>query len=169
MGFDQSVLKIIARWGLTLMVIALLFVLSSMPFDVFGMDGVRPAFMLIAVYYMTILRPDLMSFIVVFLMGIALDLHSGSPLGLNAFILVAVQWLTLSQRKFLVGQSFRVIWAGFAVIAFVTGLVQLLAISLFNMTLFSPVPVVISVCLSAALFPLLALPLSIVHKSLTEE
>ncbi len=169
MGFDQTILKIIARWGLTLMVVALLFILSTMPFDILGLDGVRPAFMLIAVYYMTILRPDLMSYVAVFMMGIALDLHSGSPLGLNAFILVAVQWLTRTQRKFLVGQSFRVIWAGFAVIAFVTGLVQLLIVSIFNMALFSLMPVIISVCLSAALFPLLALPLSYLHKSMADE
>jgi len=158
-----------ARWGLTLLVIFILFVLSAVPMDFLHLGEIRPAFMLIAVYYMTILRPSVMSVFLVFCIGIALDLLSSYPLGLNALILVSAQWLVRSQRKFLLSQPYKIIWAGFSIVALVSGIVQLLALSLFNLSLYSPKPVIFSVLLSSFIFPLVTLPLSIVHKSLADE
>jgi len=166
---QDVILNTIARWGLTLMVIFVLFILSSIPLDFFNMGEIRPAFMLIAVYYMTILRPSVMSSVLVFFIGLALDLASSYPLGLNALILVSVQWMVRGQRKLLLSQSFKIIWGGFAIVALVAGIAQWAALSLFNLSLYSPKPVMFSVLLSSFLFPILALPLSLVHRSLIDE
>ena len=165
----DEILNRVARWGLTLLVLFILFVLSAIPLDFFHLGEIRPAFLLIAIYYMTILRPSVMSPIVVFLIGIALDLISSFPLGLSALILVSVQWLIKGQRKFLLSQSFKIIWGGFFLVALGTGFIQWIALSLFNLSFYSIKPVLFSVLLSSFIFPLIVLPLSIMHKSLIDE
>jgi len=166
---ENEIVNRVARWGLTLLVIVILFILSSIPLDFFHLGEIRPSFMLIAVYYMTILRPSRMSSIMVFLLGLALDLISSFPLGLNALILVSVQWLVRSQRRFLLSQTFKFMWVGFFLVALAAGVVQWLVLSLFNLSIYSIKPVLFSVLLSSFIFPLVTLPLSIVHKSLIDE
>lgn len=166
---QDVVLNKVARWGLTSMVIFVLFILSAIPLDFFNMGEIRPAFMLIAIYYMTILRPSVMPAFVVFLIGLALDLASSYPFGLNAMILVSVQWMVRSQRKLLLSHSFKIIWGGFAIVALIAGIAQWAVLSLFNFSLYSAKPIMFSVLLSSFVFPLLAFPLLLVHKSLIDE
>ena len=164
--WHESFLRIVGRWGLGLAVLLVLILLSAVPFRIAHLGEVRPAFMLMAVYYWTILRPT--PPLAVFALGLVLDMLSAYPFGMNALVLVTVQALTSNQRKFLLGQSFLVIWAGFALVAFGAGVVQWMLFSLFNLALVSAKPMLISVILSAFLFPLCVLPLAAVHKALAE-
>lgn len=166
---QDVILNTIARWGLTLLVIFVLFILSAIPLEFFNIGEIRPAFMLIAIYYMTILRPSMISSLLVFLIGLMLDLVSSYPLGLNALILVSVQWLVKGQRKLLMSQPFKIVWGGFFLVALVVGFLQWAVLSLFNFSIYSPKPVIFSALLSSCIFPLLALPLSLIHKSLIDE
>lgn len=162
--WHETFLKIVGRWGLALAVILALIMLSVIPFHIAYLGEIRPVFMLMAVYYWTILRPS--SPLAVFALGLVLDLLSSYPLGMNAMVLVAVQALTAHNRKFLLGQSFLVIWAGFALVALGVAVVQWGLFSLFNLTLVTPKPALISAVLSAFIFPLSALPLAAVYKAL---
>ena len=164
--WHESILSIVGRWGLGLAVLLVLFLLSVVPFRIAHLGEVRPVFMLMAVYYWTILRPS--PPLLIFVLGLALDLLSAYPFGMNALVLVAVQALTAGQRKFLLGQSFLVIWAGFAMVALGAGVVQWALFSLFDLAFVSAKPMLISVVLSAFLFPLLVLPLAAVHKVLAD-
>ena len=166
---NEAILKTIGRWGLILLVIFLLLILSSLPLNVFNIGSVRPAFMLMAVYYLAILRPSIIPALVVFIIGITLDLISSYPIGLNALTLVAVQWIIKSQRRFLAGQQFKVLWGGFTLICFAVNTLHWGIFSLFNFNAFSFIPTIISVLLSSFLFPLVALPLSQVNKALSDE
>jgi rod shape-determining protein MreD len=164
--WNESFLRIAGRWGLAMLGVFVLLVLSAFPFQVAHLGEIRPAFMLMAVYYWAILQPPMP--LAAFLLGLVLDLVSAYPLGMNALVLVAVQWLTSSQRKFFLGQSFLVIWACFALVAFGSGLVQWALFSLFDLMVFSPRPMLVSTLLSAFLFPLVVLPLGMAHKALVE-
>ncbi len=163
----EQLLRIVARWGLGLAVLLALVLLSAVPFRIAHLGEVRPAFMLMAVYYWTILRPS--PPLAVFILGLILDLLSYYPFGMNAMVLVAVQALTTHNRKFLLGQSFLVIWAGFALVALGAGALQWGLFSLFNVALVSAKPVLISIVLSAFLFPVSVLPLAAVHKALSDQ
>jgi rod shape-determining protein MreD len=167
--WNESLLRMVGRWGLALLLLTALFVLSVTPLEVAHLGEIRPVFMLMAVYYWTILQPSPWSPIAVFVIGLVLDLLSAYPFGMHALVFVLAQWLTSNQRKFLLGQSFLVIWAGFALIALGAGALQWALFSLFNLTLFSARLMLISTALSVFLFPLLALPLSIVHKALADD
>jgi rod shape-determining protein MreD len=167
--WNESLWGAVGRFGLVLVVVFALLVLSSVPFQIAHLGEIRPAFMLMAVYYWTILRPPLLPPVAVFALGIILDLLSAWPLGLSALVLVAAQWLTRSQRKFLLGQPFPVIWAGFTLLAFGAGMFQWGLFSLFSLALVAAKPMFISVALSAFLFPVIALPLHMVHKALADQ
>jgi len=157
------------RWALALAVLVVLLALSALPLEIAHLGEVRPAFMLMAVYYWTILRPSPFLPLAVFVIGLVLDLLSAHPFGMHALIFVAAQWISSGQRRFFLGQSFLVVWAGFALIALGAGLVQWGLFSLFNMSLLSMKAMLISVLLSTLLFPLLVWPLSLVHKALVED
>ena len=129
--WNEPFLKIIGRWGLALAVVLFILLISAVPIRVAHLGEVKPVFMLMAVYYWTILRPS--PPLAVFILGLVLDLLSNYPFGMNALVLVAAQALTASQRKFLLGQSFLVIWAGFALIALGAGVIQWILFDLFNL------------------------------------
>jgi rod shape-determining protein MreD len=164
--WHDSLLRTIGRWGLVLATILVLILLSAVPLKIAHLGEVRPVFMLMAVYYWTILRPS--PPFAVFVLGLMMDLLSDYPLGMNALVLVLAQVLTTHNRKFLLGQSFLVIWAGFALIALSAGLVQWLLFCLYNFALVSAKSMLISAALSAFLFPVMVLPLAAVHRALSD-
>ena len=91
--------------------------LGTVPIFFPGYKPVAPAMTLIAVYYWSIFRPDLMPPIAVFALGFFHDLLSGTPLGLSAFILLLVRSAVVSQRRFFMGNSFFIMWGGFLLIS----------------------------------------------------
>jgi len=166
---NQSLLHHIGRWSIIFLAIILLFILSAIPLGFFSLGEIRPMFMLMAVYYLTILRPKFFHPFFIFIIGITLDFLLLYPLGLNAFILVAVQYLVKKQRVLLSAQSFIVIWSSFAITALIAGIIEWSVFSLFNFTLMPFSPILISSLLSGLIFPLVTLPLSAMHKYLLDD
>lgn len=154
------------RFGLTTGIMAVLLVLSAFPFPFLGLGEIRPAFMLMAVYYWAVFRPQMLPPAGAFAAGFALDLVCAYPLGLNALLFVVVQWIVKSQRKFLLGQNFMVIWASFALVAFIAGILQWMVFSLFEFHFMSIKPVLIGSLMTAVVFPLIVMPLFRINKRL---
>jgi rod shape-determining protein MreD len=169
-GWQGSVVGVLGRWLMTGLLIFLLLVLSSFPFKLGHFGEIRPSFMLMAVYYWAIMRPATLSPIATFIVGLAFDLMGGFPLGLNALTLVLAQWVTRSQRKFLLGQSFIVIWMGLALVSLGAGLLQWLLYAGFHreFDIGALRPILMSVIMTAAVFPLIVLPLAAFNKSLAD-
>ena len=156
----------VRRLGLTLLAVAVLLLLGAIPFHLGRLGEIRPAFLLIAVYYWAVMRPETLPPLFTFLAGIALDLLAGYPLGMNALTLVAAQWITRVQRKFLLGQPFAVIWAGLAIEALAAGILQWALFSLFYLNLMSIRPALMSALLTAIVFPLTVPPLAALNRLL---
>ena len=93
------------------------FVLSLVPLPIAGYRMVAPAVVLISVYHWTVYRPDLLPPIVVFSIGIAQDLLTGGPFGTGPLTLLLVHLVVSSQRRFLLGKAFPIVWWGFGLIA----------------------------------------------------
>lgn len=169
-AWQGSVTDILRRWLLTGLVIMALLVLSVFPFNFANIGEIRPSFMLMAVYYWAIMRPSTLLPIPTFFVGLAFDLLANMPLGLNAMTLVIAQWATSTQRKVLLGQSFIVIWMGLGIVALGSGVFQWLLKSLFDaqFDIGSLRPMLVSVFMTAAVFPLIVLPLSAFNKALAE-
>ena len=70
-----------------------------------------PDIVLIAVFYWTVHRPDLMRLWTVFVIGLLSDVLSGTPLGVHPLVLVLVHAAIISQHKMFRGAVVRR-WCG---------------------------------------------------------
>lgn len=154
-GWQEPLLSILGRLGLTFLIGFVLLLLSVFPLPTEHLGDVRPAFILMTVYYWAIMFPSTLTYFTVFLIGLSFDLLAGFPPGVNAMTLLIVQWIVRSQRKFMLGQPFRVIWAGLALMAFGAALMQWAVFSLFYGAPLNIRPVLISALLTCLLFPVL--------------
>lgn len=140
---------------------ALLPILSSIALVMFGLlpiglphfSSVAPSFALMAVFYWSIFRSDLMTMLGAFLIGLLLDLLSGGPLGLNALMLVAVHELGVSQRRVFLGSSFMVNWTAFALVVGAVVPLSWGLVSLLHWRLLPTAPVLAQVILALTLYP----------------
>jgi rod shape-determining protein MreD len=89
-------------------------ILSVIPLGIPGYAQVTPNFVLMSIYYWTIYRPDYLPYVVVFLIGLLVDLLTFGPPGVTPFALLIVRATVLGQRKFFVGKNFPILWWGFA-------------------------------------------------------
>lgn len=140
---------------------ALLPILSSIALVLLGLlpvglphfDTVAPSFALMAVFYWSIFRSDLMTMVGAFLIGLLLDLLCAGPLGLNALILVAVHELGVSQRRVFLGSSFLVNWTAFALVIGSILPLSWAVVSLLHWRLLPVMPMATQLMLSLVLYP----------------
>tara|TARA_R110001592_G_scaffold27763_21_gene102889 strand:- start:25584 stop:26117 length:534 start_codon:yes stop_codon:yes gene_type:complete len=125
-------------------------------------------FMLMTFYYWSIYRPTLIPPALVFSAGICLDLLSGWPVGLNAFIFLVLRHNVASQRIFLTGQPFMVIWFGYMIVGSGALFMQWLLFGLMRLQWNSLEPVFLSAFISILIFPIISLVLHLSHKILPE-
>ncbi len=95
----------------------LLLLLSVIPLHLPNYASIAPILPLMGVYYWAIYRPDLFPAWMAFLIGLVYDFLSGTPIGINALVLLLVQGVSAGQRKFFAGKSFLVAWWAFGLLA----------------------------------------------------
>lgn len=71
---------------------------------------------LIGITYWTLARPRGLKTPSLFALGLLMDIVSFVPLGVHAFLFVMMQILLNRQRRFLMGQSFWVLWTAYALL-----------------------------------------------------
>ncbi len=133
-----------------------LVLLSVVPTGIPYFSVVTPLLAMIGVYYWSVYRPDLMPTPLVFVFGVLLDILSGGPVGLMALLLLLVHGICVSQRQVLATKSFYVGWFGFITVAVGANVIGWVIVCAFFQSLLSPVPVLIQVTVTIALYPLLA-------------
>ncbi len=159
-------LELGARTVLPYSLMALLLLLNSVSVP-YAMSGdVKAPFFLMVIYYWSIYRPTLIPPWLAFCTGIITDLLGGLPVGLNACVYVLVQWIVSDQRRFLMGQSFIMIWIGFLVLSVLSELLEWMIFGMVNYQWTPLKPLVFSVGLGSACFPLIGLLLHWTHKIL---
>lgn len=123
-------------------------------------------FLLMGIYYWSAYRPTLVPLWLVFILGIMLDLLSGAPVGLNAFVLVAARWLVTDQRLFLMGQPFMIVWLGFIIVCAIAAAAQWLIYGALNLSWSAPETIPAMIALGAVLFPPVSILLHATHQLL---
>lgn len=150
------------------LLLAFLFLLNLTAIPVPHAGLIKPHLVLMAIYYWAIFRPTLVPTWLCFVVGLLLDILSGMPPGLQAFILVLAQSLVRDQRKFLMAQPYISIWAIFGVVAAMAASVQWALFGLANeMQWSAPMPVAITVLVSLCLFPVVTMALIATHRFLS--
>ena len=153
-----------AAYGL----MAILFILNIASLPPPLSISVKIPFILIAIYYWSIYRPTFLPAIFVFAAGLLFDLLSGAPLGLNALIFMAAHWIIADQRKFLMAQSFFVIWLGFIMLDTTVMLVQWLVYGLIQMNFASILTIIPDIIIGGVAYPFIAFLIHLSHKILPE-
>lgn len=132
-----------------------LLLLTAIPTRIPGLSGIIPMLPLMGVYYWAIYRPDLLPAWSAFLIGLLYDIIGGTPLGVNALVLLSVQGIAAGQRRFFLGKSFMVAWWAFGLLAAAAaGATWLLVTILYGRALDAS-PVIFDYLLTMGLFPLL--------------
>ena len=114
---------------------------------------ISPLLVLVAIYYWAIYRPDLFRPYIVFLLGLLNDGIHYNPLGLSALVFLGVYQLAFSNRRYIVGQIFYMLWAGFAVLALLAVVVMWAYVSLYNGQVMAISPVFVQYVLTVVIFP----------------
>jgi rod shape-determining protein MreD len=126
-----------------------------------------PPLLLIAVYYWSIVRPDLMPPAAAFVLGLFQDLLTGAPLGSGALIMVLTQWTMRGQRRYLANRPFFLMWAAFAPVVLIAGTLDWLVYALLNFHVVPVMDALVRVVLGFVLFPVVAWVLLIpTHRTL---
>ncbi len=135
-------------------------ILSEVPLYLPGYGAVAPDLLLMGVFYWSIYRPSLLPSAVVFVIGLVQDALVGVPFGVNALVLVLVQGVVTSQRRFFHGKSFVVVWWAFLLVAWCAGTLSWVLMMVLNQALMDPTAGVFQAALTVALYPFFALALA---------
>lgn len=153
-----------ARGLLPLLCTFAVVLISAVPLRLPFAAMVAPSLTLIAVYYWTIYRPDLLNGFFILVLGLLQDLLIGGAPGVTSFILLLTYLTVVSQRRFFHGKSFSVVWWGFMLIALGATVISWIANIALSGRWIDPMAPVVSLLLTILLYPLLAAVLSQAHK-----
>ena len=143
----------IVPFGLTM--ILMLFAMT--PTYIPGLSHVTPMYALIAVYFWSVYRPDLLGYGPVFGIGVLEDILAGTPLGSGALILLLCQKIVLHQHKFFNAKPFAITWLAFVLVALGASLLRWLCVGIAGTSGFMPFgQMLASFFMTAALFPVVA-------------
>lgn len=146
-----------------------LLVINVLPTHIPGASFFVPALGLMSIYYWGMHRADLLPAPGVFVIGLIQDALTGMPIGLNAFIFLVVYGICVTQRRIFYGQSFLVVWWGFAIIAAGAFIVAWLLMSLFTTTIIQPRPALFQFLMTVLFYPPLTLFFVYVQRSLPKQ
>jgi len=146
----------------------LLMLLSLAPFGLWGQAALLPTVALTCVWFWSLFRPAAMAPPVVFLLGLLLDLLGYLPPGVGALTMLTTYGIAQRLRRFLSRQRFTVVWLIFIGVACGIAAMNWTLVSLLTFSLVPPGPVLFQAGLAAAMYPAVAIPLMLAHRSIAD-
>jgi rod shape-determining protein MreD len=129
-------------------------VISVLPLQIPGYAALTPVFTLMAAYHWTIYRPDLLPPLALFAVGLTEDLLAGSPIGVNALLLLLTRVAVLGYRRYFINRTFPFVWTGFTLLTGVAMFGLWVLHCILNLNLLDFRSTVIRAALTIAMFPL---------------
>jgi rod shape-determining protein MreD len=129
-------------------------VISVLPVQIPGYAALTPVFTLMAAYHWTIYRPDLLPPVALFGIGLTEDLLAGSPVGVNAMLLLLTRVAVLSYRRYFVNRNFPFVWSGFTLLTALAMFGLWMLHCILDLSLIDFRNAVIRAALTVAFFPL---------------
>src|SRR6266511_3105701 len=147
-------LDILARHLLPCASTLAMLIVGVVPLRIPTFASVAPSMSLIAVFYWSLYRPDLMPAWAAFVLGLLQDIFVGLPLGVSACVLIAVHAAVGTQRRFFVGKSFGVVWLGYAVMASAALALSWVLTCVYHGALLAPSAAVFQTLITIGVFPI---------------
>jgi rod shape-determining protein MreD len=146
----------------------LLMLLSLAPVGLWGQAAILPIVALTCVWFWSLYRPAAMAPPVVFTIGVALDLLGFLPLGVGALTMLTTHGIAQRLRRFLSRQGFAVVWLIFTSVACAIAAMNWVLVSLLTFSIVAPGPVLFQAGLAAAMYPVVAIPLALAHRTVAD-
>lgn len=161
-------LDIAARHAFPAFTTVLLMLMTELPLKMPGQAALLPAVALIGVWFWSLVRPTSMPPLVVFVIGLLLDLRAYLPLGTGVLTLLIAHGMATRFGRTLNQQGFVMIWLVFGLVATGAAALLWLLTALLTFRLLSPAPAIFQAAITLALYPVLAIPLAAAHRSLAD-
>lgn len=142
-----------APLALTLVVV----VLKVVPLRLPAYAVIAPDLVLMAVFYWTVHRPDLLRAWGAFVVGLLDDVLTGTPLGVSSLVLLLVHWTIIAQHRLFRSLSFAFLWLGFAIVAAGAKLVVVTLALVVGHGLIDPSIIFAQYAFTVAVYPLVSL------------
>ena len=123
-------------------------------------------FLFMTVYYWSLFRPTLMPTGFVFMIGLLFDILTGFPLGVNALLLALTRMIIATQRRYIVGQTYMMIWLGFVLSVTVFLFSQWVIICLTSLSLLPIMMILAKGLIGIVVFPFILVFLYLTHQIL---
>lgn len=144
----------------------LLLLISYIPLDFSIFNNIRPAVVLVCVYFWMLHRPDLFNLFSVFLLGMTDDIISSAPMGSSIFEVLVMYLLINNLQRFFNGKPFAITWYGFAILSLLTMLSRWLVVSVYY-SQFLPLSILMfSYLVTVAAYPVISLLFAFVQNTL---
>lgn len=156
-------LDAVARAAFPAVGTALLMVLTSAPV---GLPSALPAVALACVFFWSVFRPGAMGPPACFLLGLLQDLLGFAPLGVGILTLLLAHGVALRIRRFLVRQSFWVVWLAYAGVAAAAAALGFVLQAVLSWRLPALAPALVQFALSAGFYPAIVALLTGLHKAM---
>jgi len=134
-----------------------------------GFVDIAPMLPVIAVFYWSLYRPELLPPVAVFTIGILVDSLSGTPLGVNALLLLAVCAFVRSQRQLLEPKGFILHWFAFLIVVAMFESLRWALMSLLGGSFLALGPPAYMAGLAVALYPFFSWLLLRVHRAFLKQ
>jgi rod shape-determining protein MreD len=142
------------RLALPLVTALVCALLGSIVWPLPYLGAVAPPLALMTIYYWALHRPDLFRPGMAFAIGLLNDIVNFLPIGLSALLFVVAHQIVFRQRRYFVGHSFFMMWAGFILTVCGVMSLQWLLLNLIRWQIYPVIPVVMQAAFAVALFPL---------------
>jgi rod shape-determining protein MreD len=159
-------LDMAARAGFPASCTVLLMLLAAVPIGFAGQAALIPAVATISVYFWTLFRPASMPPMVVFPIGLLLDLLGYLPIGVGVICLLTVHGFAQRWQRTLARQSFSVSWIAFSGFAAAGAALGWALASLLGFRLLPVSSGVFQCIVAIALYPALAVLFIRAHRSI---
>lgn len=161
-------LDLAARHAFPASLTILLMLLTEAPFGFADQTTLLPVVALASVWFWSLYRPGSMAPLVVFGLGLLLDLLDWLPIGTGVLTLLLVHAVAVRWQRVLGRQGFVLIWLAFAAIAAAAAAIEWLATAVLTWRLVPPNAMLFQAVLCAALYPALGILFAGAHRSIAE-
>ena len=157
-----------ARAGFPATCTVLAMLLTQAPFGIPGQAAILPAVTLACVWFWSLFRPAAMAPPAVFAIGLLLDLLGYLPLGVGVLMLLLAHGIARRWRRFLAQQGFAMTWVAFLPVGGGAALLTWALVVALTLKANPPGLALFQAVLTGALYPVLAIPLAWLHRSVAE-
>jgi rod shape-determining protein MreD len=157
-----------ARGGFPTTCTVLTMLLTQAPFGIPGQAVMLPAATLASVWFWSLFRPASMPPAAVFFIGLLLDLLGYMPLGTGVLVLLLAHGVARRWRRFLGQQGFAMTWLAFVPVGAAAALLSWMLVVALTFRLMPIGMALFQAALTAALYPVLGIPLAWAHRAVPE-